>query len=109
MDELEDGLEGLINKMGEVILDLLSLLDIEDVDNDATQPIQVLVFVHLFILNLFCLQTHVAADSAHSWMSFHIAVHLVYGLRIRPQTNVQQDGVLGFQFIAKSVEEPVMG
>lgn len=35
MDEFENGLEGLIDKMGKMVLDLLCLLDIEDVDNDA--------------------------------------------------------------------------
>lgn len=108
MDELEDGLKGFVNKMGEVIFNLLSLLDIENVDNDAAQPIQVLIFMHLFIFYLFCLQTHVTADTAHSWMSFHISVHLVNGLRIWSQTDVQQDGELWFQLIAESVEKPIM-
>ena len=108
MDELEDGLKGLVDKMGKVILNLLCLLDIKNVDDDAAQPIQVLIFVHLFIFYLFCLQTHVAADTAHPWMSLHISVHLVNGLRIWSQTDVQQDGELWFQLIAKSIEKPVM-
>ena len=39
MNELEDGLERLIDQMGKMILDLLGLLYVEEVETKAAQPI----------------------------------------------------------------------
>lgn len=108
MDELEDGLEGLVDEVCEVVLDLLRLLDVEDVDDQAAEAVQILIFVHLVVFHLFGLQTHVPAHAAHSWVSAHVVVHLVYGFGVGPEAHVQQDGVLGLQLVAETVEEPVV-
>jgi hypothetical protein len=109
MDELEDGLEGFVDEMCEVVLDLLRLLDVEDVDDEAAEAVQVLIFVHFLVFHFFGLQTHVPAHAADSGVSPHVVVHLVDGFGVGSEAHVEQDGVFWFQFVAETVEEPVVG
>ena len=109
MDEFKDGFEGFINEMGKMIFDLLCFLNIKEVQAKIAQPIQVFFFVHLLVFYFLCFQTHITADTSNVRASSHVVIHFVEGLRVGSKTHIKKYRVFGFELVADSVEEPVMG
>lgn len=109
MNKLEDRLEGFVDQMCEMVLDLLSLLDIEKVEAKATEPIEIFIFMHFLIFHLLGFKTHVSADSSHVGPSSHVVIHFVKRLRVGSQSRIQQNGMFWLQLVGNTVEEPVMG
>ena len=91
-----------------MILDLLSFLNIKEVQAKATQPIQILFFVHLLILNFFSLQTHVSTNSSNMRSSPHVVIHLVKSVRVGSKAHIQQNRIFWFELIADAIEEPIV-
>lgn len=108
MDKLEYRFERLVNQMGEVVFDLLCFLNVNKVKTKSTEPVEIFFFVHLLILNLLCLQTHIATNASDMRPSPHVVVHLVQSFRVRSQSHVQQDSVFRLQLITNAIEEPVV-
>ena len=54
MDKFEDGFEGFVDQMCEMVLNLLGFLDIKKIQAEVAQPIQILRIMHLLILHLLC-------------------------------------------------------
>lgn len=109
MNELEDRLEGFVDQMCEMVLDLLCLLDIKKIEAETTEPIEIFIFVHFLIFHLLGFETHVSADSSHVGPSPHVVIHLVKRFRVGSQAHIQQNGILRLQLVGNTVEKPVMG
>jgi hypothetical protein len=108
VDEVEEGFEGFVQKMCEVIFDLLRALNVDEGVRDVGQPID-LIGLHLFILlRPLDLQTHIAADSSHFGVRLQMVIHRKDGLFLGPESHVQHYDVIWVQFLAESVEEPIV-
>jgi hypothetical protein len=89
-------------------LDLLGTLDIEEVVHDAGHAVDVLLLHHLFVLDHLLNESEVAADPAYFGVDPHVPVHLEDAVPVGFHSHVEEEGVPGFQFLAKPVEEPVV-
>jgi hypothetical protein len=75
MNELEEGLEGLIEKMRKMIFHLLGPLNINNGVEHIGQTVDILGLHLLFLLNSLYLQAHVPADPPNFGIGFHMIVH----------------------------------
>ena len=87
---------------------LLQSLDIEYIPGAAAQAIQVFR-LEFFIFKQFFDWPQVAAHSPHVGVDFELPVHSEYGVGVGPDANIDEERILGFKFLAKAVEEPVVG
>lgn len=115
MDEAESSLKALVHQMGEMILNLLSSLNISKFTDYSCQKVHILVFYLLLSFHFFDFETHIAANSSNTssrtlpFISVEIAIHLHQGLLIRSKTHIQQNGKLRPEFLTEAIEEPVVG
>lgn len=91
MNESEGSFEWFIHKMGEVILYLLSSLDVYELRAEAGQAINLLIFKFFILFSLLDFQTHVATDSTYVRVIFHVLVHFHESLSIRFQAHIQKN------------------
>ena len=77
MDEVKLGFERLVNKMGEVVLDLLGSLDVNEVLKARTYAVNLIVLDFFAFIHALYLQTHVAAYSSYLLVTLEVLVHLV--------------------------------
>ena len=94
--------------MGKVILDLLSPLDICELEGNARQKINFIVLYLLAFMHSLEFQAHVSADSSNMLIISHVFVHLMKGFSFRFQPYIQQNRIFGLEFFAEAIEEPVM-
>lgn len=95
--------------MGKMVFDLLCLLNVDEVEAKSTKPVQIFVLMHLFVLYLFRLQTHIAANTSNMRSSPHIVVHLVERFRVGSQSHVKKNRIFWLQLVANTIKEPVVG
>ena len=88
---------------------LLQSLDIENIPGAAAQAIQLLCFHEIFIFDQFLDEPQVAAYSPYIGVEFELSVHFEHGIIVGSDADVNKEGVLGFEFLTESVEEPIVG
>lgn len=110
VNKLKHRLKGLVNKMRQVVLNLLRPLYVGNPMKLPSNPVDFLRLGGLKVLRLLQLQLHVPAYTARIWVLLHVVVHLVDGVLVGAQAGVQQDGVFRVQdlLVAETVEEPVV-
>jgi hypothetical protein len=109
MDETKRCLKRLIDQMSEVILNLLSSLDVNKFGCYICQKINVLI-VHLFAgVYLFHFETHIATYSTNAGVFLHKLVHFYKSCALRLKAHIQKNGKLWPKFFTEAIEEPVVG
>jgi hypothetical protein len=95
--------------MGKVVLDLLGTLDVHYEMRDIGQPVN--LFRLGFILHFRALDfdTHVATYTSEFWIEFKMLVHGEYRVVLGFEPHIHKDHILRIQFLAETVEEPIMG
>lgn len=83
MNESEGSFEWFIHKVGKVVLDLLSSLNIYELSAETCQTIYLLIFNFFILFSFLDLQTHVSADASNVRVVLHVFVHFHQGLSIR--------------------------
>ena len=108
MNEAECGLKRFIDDVSQIVLHLLCLLNINEVKGKTGEPVDVFVLNLLLLLQLLYFQPHIAADSAHVRVIFHMTVHFVYCGLFGFESHVHEHSVAWVQFPAESVEKPIV-
>ena len=75
---------------------LLQSLDIEDISGTAAQAIQLLRFHEFLIFNQLLYESEVTADSTHVGVDFELPVHFKDGIVVGSDTDIDEEGILGF-------------
>lgn len=108
MNELEQGLEGLINQVSKMIFDLLGSLDINEVKEKSSDPVNFLQISLISVVKHLNSQIHVATDAPAFGILLHMIVHLVKTRFIWAQANVKKDCILSVYLPTEAIEEPIM-
>lgn len=83
MDETESCLEWLIHQVGEVVLDLLSSLNVDKFQDNRCKEVDILVLYFFVVSHFLNFQTHVSADATYFLVFPHILIHLQQSFSLR--------------------------
>lgn len=109
MYELEKRLKGLVQKVGEVVLDLLSTLNVHEFVRDTGETVEIFLIDILLLLVSLDFETHIAANATKILVLREVLVHRKDGVIFGLEPNIKQDYVLRVEFLAEPVEEPIVG
>jgi hypothetical protein len=108
MNEVEEGFKGFIQKMCEVILNLLCPLNIHNFVSEISQTIHFLRLNFFLLFSSFNPETHIATDPSNSRIGSKVMIHRKYGLFLRFEPNIHKDHEIRLQFLTEAVEKPIM-
>lgn len=114
MDVVEEGLEGLIQHVRIVVLELLRPLYGDEVVQAAGEAVHVVLLVPVesvaeVVGGVLDLESHVSADSSALGIEFHVFVHFEDGVVVGFESDVGEDAVVGVEELAEALEEEHVG
>ncbi len=98
----------LVDQMRDMILELLSPLDVNEIEKKLTRTINRATFNFFMIMKFFHPQTHIPANTANIVISLHMITHFPQSLLLRDSAHIKQNRKLRLKLLTETIEEPIM-
>jgi hypothetical protein len=86
--------------MGEVVLNLLGALDVDEVEEEAGEEVDLLIQLPFTLFVIFLnLEPHVPANASNVLLPDHGIVHFAQRLGLGFQPDIEQNGILGREVV----------
>ncbi len=95
MYEVEEGLEGFVEQVGKVVLDLLSPLNADEGVSYIRQAVHFFFIYFILGSRLFYLQTHISTNPTKVAVFLKMVVHCEDGVSSCFESNIYKDDILG--------------